>query len=101
MVARIYKPAQNAMQSGEARSRNWVLEFEPEQPYGREPLMGWTTMTDMKRQVKLRFASREKAEAYAKRHGIPYIVLPEHERTPKGKSYADNFRAGRKMNWTH
>ena len=101
MVARIYRPAKNAMQSGEGRSEKWVLEFEPEQPYGREPLMGWTTMTDMKRQVRLKFSSREGAEGFARRHGIPYIVLPEHARKPKHKSYADNFRCGRKVNWTH
>ncbi len=101
MVARIYRPARPATQSGEARSREWVLEFEPEADYGREPLMGWTTMSDMKRQVKMRFDSREKAEAYARRHGIPFIVLPEHEKTVKSKSYTDNFRATRKVNWTH
>ena len=30
MRARIYKPARNAMQSGTARTRNWVLEFAPD-----------------------------------------------------------------------
>src|SRR4051812_30499684 len=29
MLARIYKPAKTAMQSGKARTREWVLEFEP------------------------------------------------------------------------
>jgi len=101
MVARIYRPAKPATQSGEARSREWVLEFEPEQGYGREPLMGWTTMSDMKRQVKVRFPTRAQAEEYARRHGIPFIVLPEHDRKTKAKSYADNFRCGRKVNWTH
>ena len=28
MLARIFKPARNAMQSGTARSREWQLEFE-------------------------------------------------------------------------
>ena len=101
MVARIFRPAKNAMQSGRRRTEDWCLEFEPEEPYGREPLMGWTTMSDMKRQVKLFFPTREAAEAHAKKHGIPYIVLPEHTPRPKKKSYADNFRFGRKVNWTH
>ena len=101
MVARIYRPAKSAMQSGEEHSGRWCLDYEPEQPYGREPLMGWTTMSDMKRQVKLFFPTREQAETYAQRHGIPYIVLPEHQRRPKRKSYADNFRPDRKVNWTH
>jgi len=30
-VARIYKPARTAMQSGTANTKEWVLEFEPEQ----------------------------------------------------------------------
>ena len=101
MLARIYRPAKNAMQSGQARSEGWVLEYEPEQPYGRDPLMGWTTMKDMRRQVKMRFPDRESAIAFAERHGIPYRVMPEHAPKPKTKSYADNFRFGRKRNWTH
>ncbi|WP_038034454.1 ETC complex I subunit [Thermopetrobacter sp. TC1] len=101
MLARIYRPSKNAMQSGRARSETWVLEFEPEAPYGRDPLMGWTTMRDVRRQISLRFPSREAAEAYAQAHGIPYRVLPEHAPRPKHKAYADNFRFGRKRNWTH
>jgi len=30
-VARIYKPARTAMQSGTAKTKEWLLEFEPEQ----------------------------------------------------------------------
>ncbi|HWK40101.1 MAG TPA: NADH dehydrogenase ubiquinone Fe-S protein 4, partial [Hyphomicrobium sp.] len=29
MVARIFKPAKTAMQSGEARTKDWVLEYAP------------------------------------------------------------------------
>ena len=57
MTARIYKPARTAMQSGTAKTKGWVLEFEPEAPRVVEPLMGWTSSTDMKSQVRLRFAS--------------------------------------------
>ena len=32
MIARIYKPARTAMQSGTAKTKEWVLEYEPEQP---------------------------------------------------------------------
>ena len=32
MKARIYRPAKTAMQSGQAQTRNWVLEYEPEAP---------------------------------------------------------------------
>ena len=30
MLARIYKPAKTAMQSGKARTKEWVLDYEPE-----------------------------------------------------------------------
>jgi hypothetical protein len=34
MRARIYKPARNAMQSGKARTKQWLLDYEPETPRG-------------------------------------------------------------------
>jgi hypothetical protein len=40
MAARIYKPAKTAMQQGNAATRDWILEYEPEQPLTIEPLMG-------------------------------------------------------------
>ena len=30
MTARIYKPAKTAMQSGTAKTKEWVLDYEPE-----------------------------------------------------------------------
>ena len=101
MVARIYKPSRNAMQSGHARSQHWVLEFEPETARGIEPLMGWTSSGDMIQQLRLNFDTREEAVAYAERNGLPYHVFePSRPRTPR-KSYADNFRWGRPDLWTH
>jgi len=58
MTARIFKPAKNAMQSGRAKTREWQLDYEPEQPRAIEPLMGWTSSGDMKQQLTLRFDSR-------------------------------------------
>jgi hypothetical protein len=101
MTARIYKPARNAMQSGTAKTKDWVLEFEPEAPRVVEPLMGWTSSTDMKSQVKLRFASREEAVAYCEREGIPYQVSEPKEPTRRTMAYADNFAFQRRGLWTH
>ena len=42
MRARIYQPARNAMTSGQARTKKWVLEFAPEGAREIDPLMGWT-----------------------------------------------------------
>jgi hypothetical protein len=101
MTARIYRPARTAMQSGKGKSRSWVLVHEPVAPRGIEPLMGYTSSTDMTQQVKLSFATLEEAEAYAQRNGIPYTVQPAHDPSPKRVSYPDNFRSDRKTPWTH
>ncbi|MFL6947205.1 MAG: NADH dehydrogenase ubiquinone Fe-S protein 4, partial [Xanthobacteraceae bacterium] len=48
MTARIYKPAKTAMQSGTAKTKEWALDYEPEQPREIEALMGWTSSGDMR-----------------------------------------------------
>jgi hypothetical protein len=101
MVARIYRPARNAMQSGHARSQHWLLEFEPEAARGIEPLMGWTSSGDTRQQLRLTFDTREQAVAYAERNGLPYRVFEPSPPRPPRKSYADNFRWGRPDLWTH
>jgi hypothetical protein len=101
MVARIYKPAKTAMQSGNAKTKDWVLDYEPEQPRAIEPLMGWTSSGDMKQQVTLRFETREEAVAYCERHGIPYRVAEPKEPVHKTVSYSDNFAFTRRGPWTH
>jgi hypothetical protein len=102
MAARIYKPARTAMQSGTAKTKEWVLDYEPEQPREIEPLMGWTSSGDMRQQVSLRFATAEEAVAYAERYGIPYQV--SDTKTPPARrpiAYADNFAFKRRESWTH
>ena len=101
MAARIYQPAKTAMQSGLARTKEWVLEFEPEARRAVDPLMGWTSTSDAKGQVKLAFDSREEAIAYAERNGIPYTVAEAKPRKAIRKSYSDNFKFGRIGTWTH
>jgi ETC complex I subunit-like protein len=101
MVARIYRPAQTAMQSGPARSKEWLLEYEPEVAREIDPLMGWTSSRDMKAQIQLSFDTKDEAVAYAERNGIPFRIIEPTPRRPVRKSYADNFRFGRKGAWTH
>ena len=92
MVARIYQPARNVMQSGMAKTKKWVLEFEPEEARSHDPLMGWTSSSDMKSQIRLTFDSKDEAIAYAKRHGIQHRVFEPKPRAKSSKSYADNFQ---------
>ena len=101
MVARIYKPARTAMQSGTAKTKQWVLEYEPEQPRVVEPLMGWTSSADMKQQIRLNFDTREEAIAYCERHGIAYQVLEPQEPARRVIAYADNLAYSRRTPWTH
>ncbi|MEI9901316.1 MAG: ETC complex I subunit [Hyphomicrobium sp.] len=101
MVARIFKPAKTAMQSGEGRTKEWVLEFAPASPREIEPLMGWTATRDMKAEVQLAFDSMEEAVAYAEREGIAFQVVESQPRKMIRKSYADNFKYGRIGRWTH
>ena len=101
MTARIYKPAKTAMQSGTAKTKSWVLDYEPTEPKEVEPLMGWTSSGDTRQQVCLRFDSKEEAIAYAERNGIPYDIEIPRERRVRIKAYADNFSYKRHDNWTH
>jgi hypothetical protein len=101
MTARIFKPAKNAMQSGTAKTKEWQLDYEPEQPRVVEPLMGWTSSGDMKQQLTLRFDTREEAVAYCERKGIPYQVIEPSEPARRPAAYADNFAFRRGEPWTH
>lgn len=101
MSARIYSPAKTAMQSGKAKTGRWLLEFDPETPRKIDPLMGYTTSSDMKSQIRIVFDTREEAVAYATRHGIPFRVQEPKEAKRRQISYSDNFRYDRKVPWTH
>ncbi len=101
MLARIYKPAKTAMQSGTARTRNWVLEFEAEQARSIDPLMGYTGSSDMNSQVKMSFESKDQAIAYAEKHGLAYQVVEPKKGKRSIKAYSDNFKFGRIGQWTH
>ena len=93
--ARIYRPAKSAMQSGRAKTRKWVLEYEPATRRDPDPLMGWSSARDTLNQVRVRFATLDEARAFADKLGLDYAVVEPHARSPKVKSYADNFRYDR------
>lgn len=101
MIARIHKPARNAMQSGQGKTKSWLLTYEPERPRTVEPLMGYTSSTDMRQQLRLSFETAEEAIAYCQRNGIPFRVEEANERLPKRMSYSDNFKFNRVETWTH
>jgi hypothetical protein len=103
MRARIYQPARTAMQSGQGRTHEWLLEYAPASPRAVDPLMGWTSSDDTQAQVRLRFPTREAAEAYARDKGIDYVVTEPRPRRPviRPRGYGENFATDRKGAWTH
>jgi hypothetical protein len=101
MLARIYRPAKTAMQSGKAKTLEWVLEFEPASARLPDPLMGWAQSMDMNGQVRLSFDTREEAIAYAQSHAIAFQVMEPKPIRRVIKAYADNFAFTRKEPWTH
>lgn len=89
------------MQSGQAGTKRWLLQYEPERPRVIDPLMGWTSSTDMRSQIVLEFYSKDEAVAYATKHEIPYQVFEPHPHKIRPKSYSDNFQFHRKIPWSH
>ncbi|MBV9015857.1 MAG: ETC complex I subunit [Alphaproteobacteria bacterium] len=94
-LARIFRPAKTAMQSGRRQTKKWVLEFEPASRRDPDPLMGWSSAADTLNEVQLRFDTLEEAIAFADKHGIQYAIVEPHQRRLKAKSYAENFRYDR------
>jgi hypothetical protein len=103
MRARIYRPARNAMTSGMAKTRKWILDFAPASARDVDPLMGWTSSDDMQSQVRLRFSTKEEALEYAEAHGIDAQVIEPRPRKPNIRpgGYGENFATNRRTVWTH
>ena len=100
-IARIYKPAKTAMQSGKARTREWVVDFEATEPKEVEPLMGWTSSGDTRQQVRLFFDTADEAIAYCQHQGIAYRISEPKLAKHRIIAYADNFAFSRRTPWTH
>lgn len=103
MRARIYQPARNAMQSGQAKTKEWVLEFMPASSRKIDPLMGWTSSSDTQNQVRMRFDSEDAAISYATEKGIEYTVQHPKKRVHNVRKggYGANFATNRRTVWTH
>lgn len=103
MRVRIYQPARNAMQSGTARTKQWVLVFPQADKREIDPLMGWTSSDDTQAQVRLTFETLKQAEEYCRENGLAFDVIEPNTRElnirPRG--YGDNFAYDRRAPWTH
>ena len=103
MRARIFKPTKSAMQSGQANTACWVLEFDKDDIKKIDPLMGWTGSSNTLSQVRLTFKTKEDAALYAETHGLSYTVIESQVRKPviRKNGYGENFATNRKISWTH
>ena len=88
--AKIYRPAQTAMQSGKRNSKHWLLEFDTLDT-GINPLMGWESSKDTMSEVKLEFLTKNQAINYAQKNSIDYYIVEPQKRKIIKKSYSDNF----------
>ena len=103
MRARIYQPSRNAMQSGVAKTKTWILDYGQASSRDIDPLMGWTASGDTQSQVSLSFDSKEAALAYAAAHDIDVTVSEPNSRKPviRAGGYGENFATNRRVPWTH
>ncbi|GAB6053301.1 ETC complex I subunit [Magnetospira thiophila] len=88
----IYQPAKNPMQSGRGNCQKWLLEYEASAPRAADRMIGWIGSSDTQSQVKLKFANREDAIAYAQRNGLTYRCVTPQPRRVIVKNYADKFK---------
>jgi len=101
LAVRVYQPRKNAMQSGRAKTKFWLVEFEPGAQVQADTLMGWVGQGDTRNQLKMRFDSRDDAVAFCTRNSMDFQVIEPKSRRVHRKSYSDNFGYDRDTNWTH
>ena len=88
--AKIYQPVKTAMQSGKARTKFWILEFNKVN-FNKDFVMGWISSSNTNDQVKLKFETKDQAVAYAKENNIQFDLINPKKDKLIIKSYADNF----------
>ena len=91
-TARIIESQRSTTQSGRSKDGRWLLEFEREQALRPDPLTGWAGSGDTATQVRLTFATRDEAIAYATKKGFHVHLVPAPPVKLKLQAYADNFK---------
>ncbi len=91
-VARIIEEQRKTTQSGKAKAGRWTLEFERQEAQRPDPLTGWAGSGDTGTQVRLGFASKDEAIAYATRNGFTFHLIPAPPVALRLQAYADNFK---------
>jgi len=92
MQVTILKPTKSAMQSGKAKTKDWLVKVNPDQT-NREvnELMGWISADNTLSQLEFKFANKEEAIKFCETKGYDYEIIEPKTATLKPKSYAANF----------
>ena len=93
--ARLYKPSKTSMQSGKAKTKQWLLEFLVPPTFFKDEVAGWTGSTNTLCQAKLQFKTSDEAIQYAQHHKIELFIEEHREPLVTPKAYSDNFRFNR------
>ena len=101
MTIKIFKPSKTAMQSGQGKTKQWLAEYVSDISTTKDTLMGWTSSSDTKSQIRIFFDTKEQAVAWAKKNDFQYFVQDPKIKKIKPKSYSSNFDINRKEPWTH
>ena len=101
MTIKIYKPSKTAMQSGLYKTKKWLAEYISDKSTTKDSLMGWTSSSDTKSQIKIFFDTKDKAIEWAIKNNHQFYVEEPNKRKILKKSYASNFDMNRKEPWTH
>ena len=89
MTIKIFKPAKTAMQSGRGKTKQWLAEYVSNISTTKDTLMGWTSSSDTRNQIKIFFETKEQAIKWAKNNNYQFFV--EEPQTRK-----ININGGRK-----
>ena len=92
MKVKIKEYKRSPMQSAPKQDGFWELTFiEDNNTRFINDKTGWTSSSDTKTQLKLKFRSKEDAVNYAQQKNLEYIIISANKSLVKPKSYSDNF----------
>jgi hypothetical protein len=91
----IFKKEKNPMQSSESHDEFiGFITDKTENNDWEDPNMGWTSSSNMLKQIHLKFGNLEDAKDFAKKYGYDFALRETQNITKnvKKKSYFNNFR---------
>lgn len=85
---RIYKPSKNVMQSAPNAEDRWIVQYLGSKKYVTDPVMGWTSSSNVKTHMSMSFDTKEEAIAYCEKKNLSYEVSKPAKRKVQIRSYA-------------